>query len=72
MNDYIKFINDQKMSDDLDKFIAGLPKSKQGSNVYDIICYDKDGNITDHKYGVNVMTNYGFLQMYTSPNATSS
>lgn len=72
MNDYIKFINDRKMSDDLDKFIAGLPKSKQGSNVYDIICYDKKGNITDHKYGVNVMTTYGFLQMYTSPNENST
>ena len=72
MNDYIKFINNQKLSDDLNKFIAGLPKSKQQSNIYDIICYDENGKITDHKYGVNVMTTYGFLRMYTSPNETSS
>ena len=66
MLDYVKKLNDDRMDKELDQFIAGLPRSKRASNVYDIRCYDKDGNITDHKFGVNVLTNYGFQRLYTT------
>lgn len=48
------------MNDSLKKFIDGLPREHRKSNVYHIICQDKDGNITDEKFGINVYTNYGF------------
>lgn len=48
------------VSKELDHFIKTLPQEKRGSNVYEIICEDMDGNITERKFGVNVMTNSGF------------
>lgn len=35
-------------------------------NLYLIQSVDKDGNITDEKYGMNLMTNYGFTQYYNT------
>ena len=48
------------MTDSLKKFINGLPPEHRKSNVYHIICQDKDGNITDEKFGLNILTNSGF------------
>ena len=48
------------VSKELDQFIKTLPQEKRGSNVYEIVCEDMDGNITERKFGVNVMTNSGF------------
>ena len=45
------------MNDSLRKFIDGLPRKHRKSNIYHIICQDKDGNITDEKFGINVYTN---------------
>lgn len=49
------------VSKELDHFIKTLPQEKRGSNVYEIVCEDMDGNITERKFGVNVMTDAGFL-----------
>lgn len=49
------------VSKELDHFIKTLPQEKRGSNVYEIVCEDMDGNITERKFGVNVMTDTGFL-----------
>ena len=49
------------VSKELDRFIKTLPQEKRGSNVYEIVCEDMDGNITERKFGVNVMTNSGFV-----------
>ena len=48
------------MNDSLKKFIDGLPPEHRKSNIYHIICQNKDGEITDEKFGINVYTNYGF------------
>jgi hypothetical protein len=48
------------MNDSLKKFIDGLPREHRKSNIYHVICQDKNGNITDEKFGINVYTNYGF------------
>ena len=48
------------MNDSLKKFIDGLPPEHRKSNVYHIICQNKDGEITDEKFGINVYTDYGF------------
>ena len=48
------------MNDSLRKFIDGLPQKHRKSNIYHIICQNKDGEITDEKFGINVYTNYGF------------
>lgn len=36
------------------------------SNVYVFTSIDRDGNIIDEKYGMNLMTNYGFASIYKS------
>ncbi len=63
-------INGQ-MSPELESFIRTLPKDKRASNVYDILVEDKDGNIVDHKFGVNVMvdghtSSNGFLHEWVN------
>lgn len=57
-------INGQ-MSPELMNFIQTLPKDKQDSTVYEIICEDRDGNIVERKFGVNTLTNLGFQTAYT-------
>lgn len=47
-------------SKELMSFIERLPENKKSDNVYEIICQDKDGNITDRKFGLNIYTNKGF------------
>ena len=49
-----------KTSPEVLSFIEHLPESKKADNVYEIICQDKDGNITERKFGLNVYTNKGF------------
>jgi len=49
----------KQISEQLDHFLRTMPDHK-GSNVYEIICEDRDGNITDRKFGVNVLTDSGF------------
>ena len=48
------------MSNELMDFITTLPAEKRMSNVYEIICEDKDGNVTDRKFGVNAFTDKAF------------
>lgn len=48
-------INNEQMSPELSAFVNTLPKNKIGSNVYEIIVEDIDGNIVDRKFGVNLM-----------------
>lgn len=48
-------INNEQMSPELSAFVNTLPKNKVGSNVYEIIVEDIDGNIIDRKFGVNLM-----------------
>lgn len=71
MNDYISKLNESRLDAELDQFISGLPRSKRASNVYDIRCYDKEGNVTDHKFGINVLTNYGFQRLYTAQDSST-
>ena len=58
-------INEQ-MSSELIDFINTLPKNKQSSTVYEIICEDRNGNIVERKFGVNTLTNLGFEIQYTN------
>ena len=52
------------------KFVKNSQKIHPGvSNIYVFTSVDKDGNITDEKYGMNVMTNTGFSAVYQSGNA---
>ena len=53
-----------EISPELEQFIKTLPSDKKASNVYEIICEDMDGNITERKFGVNVMTDTGFYNEY--------
>ena len=58
-----EIINEQ-MSPEMQEFINGLPADKRGANVYEIICEDRNGNITERKFGINVMTNAGFQKQW--------
>lgn len=53
-----------EISPELEQFIKTLPSEKKASNVYEIVCEDMDGNITERKFGVNVMTNNGLYNEY--------
>ena len=53
-----------KLAPEMEKFIETLPAKHRASNVYEIICEDKEGNITERKFGVNIMTNTGFSREY--------
>lgn len=53
-----------EISPELERFIKTLPPDKKASNVYEIVCEDMDGNITERKFGVNVMTNTGFYNEF--------
>ena len=47
------------------KFVKNFGKFHPGvSNIYVFTSVDKDGNITDEKYGMNLMTDYGFATIY--------
>ena len=59
-----------KLAPEMEKFIETLPAKHRASNVYEIICEDKDGNITERKFGVNVMTNNGFTREYKTDENT--
>ena len=48
------------MDKDMKKFIDTLPEKQRTHNVYHIQTFDLDNNLIDTKYGVNLMTNYGF------------
>ena len=39
------------------------------SNVYVLQTIDKDGNVTDEKYGMNLMTDYGMSKYFVSRNS---
>ena len=54
-----------EISPELEHFIKTLPPEKKSSNVYEIVCEDMDGNITERKFGVNVMTNTGFSNEFS-------
>lgn len=47
------------------KFVNNHQKLSPGvSNIYVFTTRDRDGNIVDEKYGMNLMTNYGFKTLY--------
>jgi len=48
------------MSKELYQFIKTLPDEKVADNVYEIICENKDGDITERKFGLNVFTDKAF------------
>ena len=49
------------------QFMNNMSKKRVGiSNVYVFTSVDKDGNIVDEKYGMNLMTNSGFSEIYTN------
>lgn len=49
------------------KFVDNFAKKKQGvSNVYVFTSVDRNGNIVDEKYGMNLMTNAGFREIYAN------
>ena len=53
------------------KFANNMKEKRPGiSNIYVFTKKDKDGNILDEKYGMNLMTNNGFRLLYTDNNAT--
>lgn len=52
------------------KFVDNMKFVKQGiSNIYVFTSVDDNGNIIDEKYGMNLMTNKGFKDIYSSGNA---
>lgn len=54
-------------------FVENINKTREGvSNIYVFTSVDKDGNIMDEKYGMNLMTNYGFQTIYKSNNNFSA
>ena len=48
------------MDKDMKQFIDTLPRELKTHNTYCIQTFDRDDNLVDTKYGVNLMTNYGF------------
>lgn len=49
------------------QFMDNFSKKHSGiSNVYVFTSVDKDGNITDEKYGMNLMTLNGFYEIYAN------
>lgn len=47
------------------EFVKNFKQIHPGiSNIYVFTSTDKDGNIIDEKYGMNLMTNYGFREVY--------
>lgn len=52
------------------KFVDNFKTKHNGvSNLYVFTSVDKDGNIVDEKYGMNLMTNTGFSAIYASGNS---
>ena len=74
--------NEMKTSDAFPKSLEAFAKRYQethpecmnafGHNLYLVQTIDKDGNVTDEKYGINLMTNYGFRQCYREWNDSAS
>ena len=57
---------DEKVSfDRVQQFIKNFSKKHQGiSNLYVFTSVDRDGNVVDEKYGMNLMTRQGFNEIY--------
>ena len=56
----------------MEKFMNNISPKKQEHNLYFIQCEDRDGNITEEKFGINLMTDYGFNRKYvTNINSTT-
>lgn len=54
------------------KFVDNMKQTHPGiSNLYVFTSVDKNGNIVDEKYGMNLMTNNGFQKMFADNNITS-
>ena len=54
------------------KFVNNIKGTHPGiSNLYVFTSVDKNGNIVDEKYGMNLITNNGFQKMYAENDATS-
>lgn len=55
------------------KFVNNVNKHRSGiSNIYVFTSIDENGTIIDEKYGMNLMTNYGFQTIYKSNTAFSA
>ena len=49
----------------IQNFVSNMKTKRDGiSNIYVFETTDLDGNITDIKYGMNLMTNTGFNAIY--------
>lgn len=54
------------------EFMNNIPHKKLEHNLYFIQCEDRDGNITEEKFGINLMTDYGFTRKFKNYRTDSS
>ena len=56
---------DDKNFEEIQKFASVMNDRRPGiSNIYVLKSIDKDGNVTDTKYGMNLLTTAGFQDLY--------
>ena len=58
----------KKFPKSMEEFMNNIPHEKLGHNLYFIQCEDKSGNITEEKFGINLITDYGFLTKFKNYN----
>lgn len=58
----------KKFPKSMEEFMNNIPHEKLGHNLYFIQCEDKSGNITEEKFGINLITDYGFKYKFINPN----
>ena len=57
----------KKFPKSMEEFMNNIPHEKLGHNLYFIQCEDKSGNITEEKFGINLITDYGFKYKFIYP-----
>lgn len=56
-----------------ENYLKAHPNEKTvGHNIYHLVSEDRDGNITSEGFGLNVLTDRGFSNMYTRGNSDES
>lgn len=60
-------MNKNELFEHIQNFVSNMKDKRPGiSNIYVFETTDSDGNVTDVKYGMNLMTNSGFNAIYKS------
>ena len=60
-----RIMNKNELFEHIQKFASNMKDKRPGvSNIYIFETTDSDGNVTDVKYGMNLMTNAGFNAIY--------